>query len=64
MDVLTWELASTSVTDQIALLITMSDYRQSCVALALRATLTLADAMVLVRHLYQNSSCPGGNHWG
>ena len=51
MDVLTWELASTSVTDQIALLITMSDYRQSCVALALRATLTLADAMVLVRHL-------------
>ena len=51
MDVLTWELASTSVTDQIALLITMSDYRQSLVALSLRATLSLADAMVLVRHL-------------
>ena len=51
MDVLTWELASTSVTDQIALLITMSDYRQSLLALSLRATLSLADAMVLVRHL-------------
>ena len=51
IDVLTWELASTSVTDQIALLITMSDYRQSLVALSLRATLSLADAMVLVRRL-------------
>ena len=51
MDVLAWKLASTSVTDQITLLITMSDYRQNCVELSLRAPLSLADAIVLVQHL-------------
>ena len=51
MDVLTWELASASVTDQIALLITMSDYRQSLLRIITSYRLSLADAIVLVQHL-------------
>ena len=45
------EACNTSITDQITLLITMSDHRQRCVELSFRATLSLADAIVLVQHL-------------
>ena len=51
MEMLAWNLANTSVTDQITLLITMSDYRQSCFESSLRVPLSLADAIVLVQHL-------------
>ena len=51
MEKLAWKLANPIITDQITHLITMSDHRQSCVELSFRATLSLADAIVLVQHL-------------
>ena len=51
MEVLAWKLSNPGVTDQITLLLTMSDYRHSYLELPLRTPLSLADAIVLVKHL-------------
>ena len=51
LQVLAWEHASPSVTEQIAILVTMSDYRQSCLEISFRSILSLADAIVLDHRL-------------
>ena len=51
MQAMAWAHASPSVTALIPMLITMSDYRQTCLELPLRARLTLADAIVLFHRL-------------
>ena len=56
MEMLAWKLASTGVTDQITLLLTMSDYRHSYLELPLRTPLSLADAIVLMKHLGQTKA--------
>ncbi len=46
-----WAHASQDVADQINVLVTMPDYRQSLLELSLRARLSLADTIVLVHRL-------------
>jgi hypothetical protein len=46
-----WIHANSDVRNAINILITMSDYRQRCLELPLRARLTLADSIVLVHRL-------------
>ena len=51
MEVFAWGLANPIVTALIAQLITMPDFRHAYVELNIQATLTLADAFVLVQYL-------------